>query len=497
MKTRIEPFRFLTPDEMELVHHNALRILAEIGMRVDHDEALDALAGAGCKTDRSSRKVLFPESVVQGAVDRLRRDFSGPRTPGRMAVRYSHVRFRREPFQVHPDFSVSAGGYCMFIYDMDGVRRPATLRDTRDALKLAAQLDQVTYTGLPVAAQDVPLPIRPVRMAAELVKHTDKYGGIEALNPFDIEYICRIGEVIRGGREALRENPILIGYAEARTPLCIDRNMCEVLIEYVKRGLPQSLDTMPNAGATAPMQPAGTLALGVAETLGGLALAYAIDERAIVTLDVNPSCMDPRTGVFKYAGAERVPLLGARIQMIGEYYGCPCGVHGGKTDANLPGTRAGVEKGISMLAPVMCGAVGFGTIGHIENAITFSPVQLVMDNEIARYVRHAAGGIEVNEETIDFDLIRRVGIGGNYLAEMETAEHLRSVLNLSPFFDVEPWGRIPGGDASRRWESLAREKTRELLENEIPSPLSDDQAREVDRIVAEAEAKLRERGLLV
>ena len=494
MNTPLAPLRFLTPDEMETMHRNALRILAEIGMQIDHDEALDYLQTAGCKVDRGKRQVLFPEEVVAAAVACLRRDYSVRQTPERMAVRYSHIRFRQERFEVHPDFSVSAGGYCVFIHDANGMRREATLQDTRNALKLAHQLDQITYTGLPVAAQDVPLPIRAVRMAAELVKHTDKLGGIEALTPFDVEYICQIGEIVRGGREELRKRPILVGYAEARSPLCLDHSMCEIMIEYLRRGLPQSLDTMPNAGATAPMHPAGTLAVGLAETLGGLVLAYAVDRQAVVSLDVTPSVSDMQTGIYKYGGAERVSLLGARIQMISEFYGCPSGVHGGKTDACLPGIRAGVEKGVSMLAPVLCGAVGYGTVGHVENAMTFSPLQLVIDNEIARYVRRAVQGFEVTDATIDVDLIKRVGIGGNYLAEPETAAQFREFLNLSPFFGVGPWGADPRGDASQRWETMAAARVRELLANEVPSPLSADQIRAVDEVVAAAEAKLRESG---
>ena len=227
LKTLREPVRFLAFEEMEIIHRKALRILAEVGMRIDHDEALDFLQAAGCKVDRQKRQVRFPEDLVEKRVKKMRRDFATREFPERMAVRYSHVRFRNEPFGIHPDFTVSAGGYCVFIYDFDGVRRRATLQDTRDSLKLAAQLDQIAYTGLPVAAQDVPLPVRPVRMAAELVKITDKFGGIETLTPFDIEYTMRIGEVVRGSREELRKRPILVGYAEAKTPLTLDQNMCD------------------------------------------------------------------------------------------------------------------------------------------------------------------------------------------------------------------------------------------------------------------------------
>ena len=189
-------------------------------------------------------------------------------------------------------------------------------------------------------------------------------------------------------------------------------------------------------------------------------------------------------------------MLAARIQMISEYFGCPSGVHGGKTDSCVPDVRCGMEKGISMLMPILCGAVGFGTVGQIENAVTFSPVQLVMDNEIARYVRRAVRGFEVTDEAVNIDLIERVGIGGNHRAEPETASQFRDILNLAPFFKVEPWGGEISVDENRGWQKMAREKVLELLDNEIESPLSKEQAQAVDEIVAEAEAKLKERGEL-
>jgi trimethylamine---corrinoid protein Co-methyltransferase len=240
------------------------------------------------------------------------------------------------------------------------------------------------------------------------------------------------------------------------------------------------------------MNPAGALTLGIAETLGGLVLAYSVDTNACVTIDVTPSFSDMGTGFFKYAGAERVSLLGARIQMISEFYGCPSGVHGGKTDSCVPDVRCGVEKGISMLMPVLCGAVGFGTIGHIENATTFSPQQLVMDNEIARYVRRAISGFEVTDQTINIELMKKVGIGGNYLQEEDTFEQFRNFINLSQFFKVEAWGSTQIKDDSKQWEVLSRNRVHQLLKNDIESPLTKDQIKDIDAILDEAAGKLRE-----
>lgn len=488
--SHMQPLRYLSYSEMEQIHKSALSILERVGMKVDHAKALEYLRDAGCKVDMDTREVGFPSDVVESAVARMKSNFADPdRWPKRMSVRYSQVRFDAQPFCIHEDFSVSAGGFCCFIWDVEGNRRPATIQDVRQSIKLADKLDQITYTGLPCAAQEVPVGLCPVAMAAELAKHTTKLGGIETFNAKDVDYICRIGEIVAGGREAHRKNPVLVGYAEARTPLCIDEVMAEVMLAHLERGLPQSLDTMPNAGATAPVTAAGALALGMAETLGGLALGFAVDPNATMTIDFTPGYCDMRTMGFGYAGAERIPLLSARIQLISEYYGCPSGVHGGKTNACTPGLQAGVEKAISMLGVVQAGAIGFGTVGHLENALTYSPVQLVIDNEIAAYVRRCVGGIEVNAETLALDLIEQVGIAGSTVGTDHTADHFRDELLLSPFFDVPSWGTGDSLDKNR-FERLALAKAKRLLAEESEPVLAPEQEAAIDDVVAEARADL-------
>ena len=492
MKTSsIEPIRYLSRDEMDAIHKSALRILECTGMWIDHLKALEYLRGAGCRVDMDRRTVKFPPEVVEAALARMRRNFQDSnRWPKRMSVRYSQVRFDAQPFRVHADFTVSAGGFCCFIWDMDGQRRYATLKDVRQSLKLADKLDEIAYTGLPCSAQDVPAHLRPVVMAAELVKATRKYGGIETFRREHVGYVARIGEIVAGSREAHRRDPILVGYAEARSPLCLDAAMADVMLAHLELGLPQSLDTMPNGGATAPMSAAGVLSVGLAESLGGLVLGYAVDPDATLTIDLTPSYCDMRSMHFSYAGPERMPLLAARVQLVSEYYGCPSGIHGGKTDACVPGIQVGVEKAISMYVAVMAGAIGFGTVGHLENAVTFSPLQLVIDNEIARYVRHAVRGFEVNEETLALNVIEEVGPNGHTYDHDHTVQNFRNVELLSPFFDSWTWGVQDTLDRER-FEKRAAAKARELLAAESSPLLSAEQEASVDEIVKEAAMDLK------
>jgi trimethylamine---corrinoid protein Co-methyltransferase len=485
-----EPIRVLSKEAMEQIHEASLQILEQVGMRIESDRALGYLERAGCHVDRSTMQVKFPAKIVQGFVDHMRRDYARPdRVPERMAVRYSHIRFRKEPHRIHTDFTTSAGGFCVYIADIEGRRRPATMDDVHRSIHMVNRLKDIDYTGLPVSDQAVPFRLRPVRMVAELAKYTTKFGGVETFRKEDIPYLIEIGSIVKGSLEALKREPILVGYAEAKSPLCVDANMAEIFVEYIERGFPQTLDTMPNGGATVPVTAAGNLAVGIAETLGALVLAYAIDDKATVGVDIIPSYCDMSSGIFRYASADRIPLLIARIQMISEYYGCPSGVHGGKTDSTFVNVQAGIDKALTTIFPVLAGAVGIGTVGHLENAVTFSPVQLVIDNEIFRSMRRTLKPIEVNSETLALDTIARVGIGGNYLGEEHTLRNFRNELFLSDLFETAKWDTAHTAEL-QGMEARATEMARKLWA-ETPEPVVDPRmAAEIDRVVSSATTHL-------
>jgi trimethylamine--corrinoid protein Co-methyltransferase len=483
----MEPVRILTSSQMEQIDEAAQSILERTGIKIDSGEAIGYLKRFGCRVDEDTCLVKVPRELSRQVIAKMRQDYLRPDRPERVPVRFSHVRFRPTEHKVHADFTVSAGGFCCFIHDLQGCRRPAGRDDVRRAINMVNHLEQIDYTGLPVSDQSVPAAHRPVVMAAELVKWTRKIGGIETFSAADVRWIHEIAQVVAGSAEEFRRHPALIGYAETRSPLCFDRNMVEIFLEYLRLGVPQTVDTMPAGGSTAPVTAAGILALGAAETLAAMVLAYAVRDDAVVAMDLIPSYADMRTGLFKYAGGDRCNLLMARVQLLSEYYGCPTGVHGGKTDSCYYNEQTGAEKISTMLLPVLAGAVGIGTVGHLENAVTFSPLQLVIDNELARYVRRAISTPwVVDDQTLATELIHSVGPGGNYLSELHTAEHFREEVFLSPLFAVRPWA-----DAQQRPDEFDQtRKARQLaagLWREPEAPvIGEEQIREIDLIVKRA-----------
>jgi trimethylamine--corrinoid protein Co-methyltransferase len=214
-----------------------------------------------------------------------------------------------------------------------------------------------------------------------------------------------------------------------------------------------------------------------------------VNADAVVGVDIIPSYCDMQSGIFRYASADRMPLLVARVQMISEYYGCPSGVHGGKTDSCFVNVQAGVDKAMSTVFPVLAGAVGIGTVGHLENAVTFSPQQLVIDNEVFAAVRKALRPIEVSDETLALDAVRKVGVGGNYLAEPHTAEHFRDEQFLSDLFEAMPWQAARGREVAGL-EARAHAKARELWARRPEPVLDDERIKAIDEVVRSAQRRL-------
>ena len=158
--------RVLSNEEMERIHRGAARILSDVGMWIDCEEALTSLAAAGCQVDTATKRVTFPERIVQDCLQRMQAQYASRTEPAEMPHRYAKVAFTTQPLGIRRDFTVSAGGFPPFIYDLEGVRRQATLEDVRDALRLADGLEDVDFTGLPCSAQEIPHQLRPVLMTA-------------------------------------------------------------------------------------------------------------------------------------------------------------------------------------------------------------------------------------------------------------------------------------------------------------------------------------------
>jgi len=91
-------------------------------------------------------------------------------------------------------------------------------------------------------------------------------------------------------------------------------------------------------------------------------------------------------------------------------------------------------------------------------------------------------GIEVSEETLALEVIKAVGVRGNYLTQEHTLKHMRkrwvpTLVDRRPYSAWEKDGRR----GAREW---AHEKARWILANHHPQPLEPKLQEELSRIIA-------------
>jgi len=122
----------------------------------------------------------------------------------------------------------------------------------------------------------------------------------------------------------------------------------------------------------------------------------------------------------------------------------------------------------------------------LEAGMTFSFGQLVIDDEIAGMVKRVVKGIGVERELMGVEVIKKVGIGNNFLTEPHTMQHLRAEQAEATIIDR----RRRGAWEKRGSKSLsqsANERARELLKSHEPKPLPEPLIKELGRMVASAE----------
>jgi len=144
---------------------------------------------------------------------------------------------------------------------------------------------------------------------------------------------------------------------------------------------------------------------------------------------------------------------------------------------------------MTSLLPAMAGANLIYGLGMLDSGITISHSQLLIDCEMARFVRRTLQGISVNETTEAVELIKKVGPRGQFLTQKHTRQHMRE--NLTPELcdrqTRQNW--VKGG--SKSIGQVADERTRGIIETYKPEPLSDKILAELDALMRKAEVELK------
>jgi trimethylamine--corrinoid protein Co-methyltransferase len=311
------------------------------------------------------------------------------------------------------------------------------LADIGNMARMVEELDNIHLYMLNVFPNDIAEERVDVNRFGAALNRTKKHvmGGVYTID--GIRNVVRMGEMIAGSPEAFREKPFLSMVACVISPMKLDEKYGGLAMEAARHGVPVIVPSEPLCGATSPITLAGNVVVWTVDTLTGVMLTQLVRPGTPVLCGCVASITDMRD--LKYlSGAVEMGLINAAAAQMAHHYGIPIYTTAGMSDSKTVDAQAGYESATTTLMVALAGGNFIhDAAGFLEFCMTASFDKLVVDNEIIGMVMRAVSGIEVNDDTLAFEMIKEAGPGGHFVSSRHTRKFMRTELYQPTVSDRE------------------------------------------------------------
>ncbi len=468
----------ISADEVEALHQTSLRILEEVGLNIHHAEGFELFRRAGALTDESTRRVRIGRDIVEAALATAPATVTlGTRNPARsIVVGGDHLCFA----------TVLGPPYCS---DLVRGRRPGTLADYRDFVRLAQHFNVVHLNGgSPVEPQDVAIPVRHLEAAHAMLTLSDKVPYVFCHSRQRIHDVLEMIAIARGlTMDGLRDAPSTFSIINVNSPLQYDIPMAGGIIEMARFGQPTLITPFTLAGAAAPVAMAGALAAQNAEALCGITLAQLARPGAPVIYGSAATGVDMRSGAPNYGSPEFAKGIQISAQFA-RHYGLPSRMSV-MTSSTVPDVQAALQSQMSLFAAVSGGGnLVMHAAGWLEGGLCSSFEKFVIDVEMLQNMVAYLEPVRIDAETLSFDEVAAVGPGGHFFAAPTTMATYETAFYQPFLYDLRnygSWAEAGSQDATQRAHGLYQKALAEYQ----PPPMADDARAALDAFLARRTAE--------
>lgn len=445
----MQRYQVITQDEIQQIHETSLKIMGEVGIVISYGPALDILKKGGAKVDEET--VYFPSAMVENCLKTAPSSFT------------LHSRNPNKNVLINTQDAVYAGPNCPpFVQDLDRGRRPGTLEDFDNLTKLCHMLEHIDLqSNTYCEPQDVAAHIRHLEMVYHACKYNEKplMGGTMGYE--EAKECIALAALAFGGIDEIQDKPIMSAIPCSLTPLCYDPKMIGAVIAYAEHGQAQLINSLVIAGATTPVTIAGAIAVQNAEILAGIVLAQLVNPGTPVIYSAAGTNADMRS-VSLAIGSPENALFSLINGQLAKYYQLPCRMSGALSDSKCVDAQAGYEAMMTLLMAQMAGGnfILHG-VGILDSYNCVSYEKLLIDHEMIGMVKRIGRGVEVNEKTLAYDVVKEVGPQGAYIGHNHTLRNFRKEFYLpflsdrSNFVRWSEEGSLPTDQrANLRWKEM-------------------------------------------
>lgn len=469
MKNSLDRLQPLPLDQIKLIHAKSVEILEDTGMWFPSERARKIFKQHGFEVE--GEIVYFTENDIENALETV---------PSKFVVLARNPKKNLEIGGEKFAFSNNAGA--PFILDFDGTIRKSTSKDYHDFLKINQSLDDIDYNREMVSASGDVHPEN--TLLYELlwqIKLTDK--------PVNCVFGDGVGllSILFGiSKEKMKEDAqkgicYAIGNVNPRSPLSLAESQSDRVIDTCSYGVAVCISPMPMAGLTGPCTLPGLLISQNCEVLGTLVLSQLVNPGCPVVYGCIGTITNMKN-VIAPTSAPEVGIIEYASSQLANYYGIPTRGDVGVSDANCVDFQAGVESAFHFVNAIRSGIHLMPGLGSLGSRGIGSFEKLVLDAEIAGYVRRLLKPLEFTEETMAVDVIKKVGHKGNFINEQHTFKHYRTEFH-EPLVSPREVYKIWEERGKKEVKEKAREKVLEILKNYERPDLDKSIEKDLDKYV--------------
>jgi len=468
----------LNKESIKKIHSTSINILENIGIKLLHDKLFEYIQDfEGVKVDKQNSVVKFSPEIVNNSIKKASRNIKV----------YGRDKNNGINFNPGKVFTTSSWGMPFKIDTMKDKKVLASSEDLKESAVINDYLENIDMVGAMFRPADIPEYYRDVYEYGETIKRTTKPVAVWITDGNSFEYIIEIYKLFLDDKERLEEYPPIFYHFENISPLTFQHDGVDILYKCAKLGLPIHSVPIPQPMATGPVTIAGSLALGNAEVLACLVLTQLIKPGLPFMYGLECLVPDPFTMVATFGGAPEHTLFILGQFQLARYYGFTVFLNQ-LTCSNLIDFQMGVELGINTLFCLSGNFFGqLGIVGPDQGA---SLIKLILEDETISYLKRIKEGFKVDDNTLAYDVIKNVGIGGNFLLEEHTLKYVKSeywrpkIFNRDSYTVWDKKGKMP-------LINKAKELKNHILKTHKVDYVKADIEKEIDKIIVRAKDNLK------
>ena len=465
----------LTDDDVAQLSEAAFTVLEKVGASYQNQEILGALEAIGCRVDSSSQVALFPRELVDEFVEGVRREASQTQeddgrhrglTPPGMGGMFHQLS------QYYDDYEKRE-------------RRLGNKADYIQMLKLGDVLFRESGVGQCLLLGDVPAAVEPLESTLLQFEYVHRPRGAYVQDVRQIDYLREMEDISGVGDLRWLAN---VGFS---SPLRLGKDIAERYVHLIKHDRPANLYVMTVSGAGTPVTVAGTIVVCAAEFIANWIAGRALNPNCRLNAGAWIATLDMSSGDASYTAPDAMIRNFAVREFMRRWTGIATGAGGGAYHSvKTPGLYAALENAYAaMTVAAFTGSHPGVVAGHLDGGLVICPVQLLLDQEIAKAIGHLGRPIEVSPETIGLDTILDVGHAErtNYLETEHTLRNFRSALWLPELMDRSGWQGI---DTEERALARAQQRVNELIDSYEKPDVDEGMLAKLREVVVKARREL-------